>query len=169
MKPRCRSDRRLPAWLRGLPALAPVLALTACLATGEDALPSLAPAPVTVSVLEGPPARSEAPPESPPGAAETQPEAAAESPPPSADRVAEPVDPATAACRARGGTMSPGPAGIGQLCVMPTRDAGRPCTRAGDCTGYCLARSQTCAPVTPLLGCHEVLMADGRRMTQCIE
>ena len=56
-----------------------------------------------------------------------------------------------------------------QVCLQETRDAGKQCRRAGDCQGACLARSGTCAPVTPLFGCHEVLQQDGLRITQCLD
>ncbi len=54
-------------------------------------------------------------------------------------------------------------------CVKPTRDSGKFCTKKGDCQGMCLARSGTCAPFMPLLGCNEVLEKDGRRVTLCID
>jgi len=144
--------------IRRLAAFAIAGLLSACLPTGEAPGPSLAPAPVTVEVLSEPPPAPEP-------VAAVDPPATAAAP----EAVAQPPDAATAACVARGGSMSAGPAGIGRICVMPTPDAGRRCDRAGDCTGYCLARSRSCAPVTPLLGCHEVLMSDGRRMNQCIQ
>ena len=54
-------------------------------------------------------------------------------------------------------------------CVRPTRDGGKHCTRAGNCQGVCLARSQTCSPYTPLFGCQDILQDDGMRVTECIE
>lgn len=53
-------------------------------------------------------------------------------------------------------------------CVRVTRDAGKQCRRESDCESACLARSRTCAPFTPLFGCHEVLMQSGARVTQCV-
>ncbi|MBD3765388.1 MAG: hypothetical protein IE927_11870, partial [Rhodobacterales bacterium] len=60
-------------------------------------------------------------------------------------------------------------ASAAMTCVRPTRDAGRACTRQTQCQGYCLARSGTCAPFAPLFGCHDVLQADGRRVTLCLD
>jgi hypothetical protein len=56
-----------------------------------------------------------------------------------------------------------------KICQFTTRDGGKSCTRESQCEGLCLARSRTCAPATPLLGCNEILQDDGSRATQCIE
>jgi hypothetical protein len=56
-----------------------------------------------------------------------------------------------------------------KICQFTTRDGGKSCTRESQCESLCLARSRTCAPVTPLLGCQEILQDDGSRATQCIE
>ena len=53
------------------------------------------------------------------------------------------------------------------ICYMPTSDANQFCRAASDCESVCLARSRTCAPTTPFLGCHEVLTEAGQRATQC--
>ena len=53
------------------------------------------------------------------------------------------------------------------VCFRNTRDANRSCGKDSDCEGFCLARSRTCAPVTPFLGCHEILTEGGQRATQC--
>lgn len=74
-----------------------------------------------------------------------------------------------AACTARGGSFSPSGPGGALACIMPTSDAGQPCADSDDCEGLCLARSASCAPLTPLFGCHEVLLAGGLRATQCID
>ncbi len=58
--------------------------------------------------------------------------------------------------------------GAGHLCVRNTRDGGESCQKEGQCDGQCLARSRTCAPIDPLLGCNEVLQEDGRRVTLCL-
>lgn len=86
----------------------------------------------------------------------------AEPAPPPAPQSAEAL-----ACEKKGGDWS----GIGSLrtCVIPTRDSGKSCDREGDCEGLCLARSGTCAPVKPLLGCNEILQDNGVRATLCIE
>ncbi|MFN3954547.1 MAG: hypothetical protein ACK4LQ_08845 [Pararhodobacter sp.] len=85
---------------------------------------------------------------------------------------APPLPPALAAqqrqCAAGGGQMSRRGDGL-FVCVRQTRDGGQRCTRSGDCEGYCLARSGSCAPIAPLFGCHEVLGRDGARTTLCVE
>lgn len=73
-----------------------------------------------------------------------------------------------AACAREGGRLQSLPSGL-VTCIRTTRDAGRACTGASDCEGVCLARSGTCAPITPLYGCHEVLLSPGSRVTQCLE
>jgi len=82
-----------------------------------------------------------------------------------------PPGPASAlalACEDDGGTWAS--AGVGDLrvCLYRTRDAGTACRRESDCEGQCLARSGTCSPIRPLLGCHEILKENGARVTQCI-
>ena len=73
------------------------------------------------------------------------------------------------ACEAGGGLWSEaGKKGV-KTCVQRTRDAGKSCKREGDCQGFCLARSRSCAPVTPLFGCNDILQADGRQVTLCID
>jgi hypothetical protein len=61
--------------------------------------------------------------------------------------------------------------GTGELrtCVFTTRDGGKQCNRESQCEGVCLARSGTCSPVKPLLGCNEILQDNGARVTLCIE
>jgi len=71
-----------------------------------------------------------------------------------------------AACVKRGGDwISRGDA---QLCATRTRDNGKACRTASDCQGACLARSQTCAPVTPLTGCNDIITSVGLRVTECV-
>ncbi len=55
------------------------------------------------------------------------------------------------------------------VCQRIPRDAGKPCTGEQDCEGACLARSMTCAPVVPLVGCNEVLTNSGIRVTECVQ
>lgn len=74
-----------------------------------------------------------------------------------------------AACIASGGTWRSGGLSGLQTCFRETRDGGRSCAAAGDCEGLCLARSRTCAPVTPLFGCNDVLGVDGARSTLCVD
>ena len=76
---------------------------------------------------------------------------------------------AKAGCEAKGGSFGPAPGTKGgMVCFHRTRDAGKLCSRSSDCEGQCLARSATCSPVIPLLGCQEILLDDGARVTQCI-
>lgn len=83
---------------------------------------------------------------------------------PEADKTPEQIT-----CERRGGRWSRIGDTQSRTCVQRTRDAGKQCRRDRDCDGVCLARSGTCAPVTPLFGCNEVMQDDGRRMTQCLE
>jgi hypothetical protein len=55
------------------------------------------------------------------------------------------------------------------ICFRRTRDGGERCSAAGDCSGVCLARSQTCSPFDPLIGCQEVLTASGARAMLCVD
>jgi hypothetical protein len=57
----------------------------------------------------------------------------------------------------------------GFLCTYRTRDSGKSCRKSADCEGYCLARSRTCAPVRPLLGCVAVLTQNGVPAEICLE
>jgi hypothetical protein len=112
--------------------------------------------------------------------AEAPPPAPAEAPPadtqPPSDTLAEDAPPATAppsplaaACTERGGRPVLFGGGPAIVCAMPARDAGQRCSTGRDCQGLCLARSRTCAPVVPLLGCHDVLTDNGTPARQCIE
>lgn len=74
------------------------------------------------------------------------------------------------ACEARGGTFQPGGLGGFMTCFETPKDAGQRCTKSTDCsTGACLARSQSCAPISPLFGCNEMLDAEGRRVSLCVD
>lgn len=53
-------------------------------------------------------------------------------------------------------------------CVRPTTDAGKVCRKGTDCEGECLARSMSCAPYDPLLGCNDILQDNGARVTLCL-
>jgi len=74
-----------------------------------------------------------------------------------------------AQCEAQGGSFAR--AGLAQAltCVKPTGDANRSCSSGAQCEGYCLARSGTCAPVSPLFGCNDILTDRGARATICID
>ena len=90
-------------------------------------------------------------------------ERAADLPPVGAAKVA--LD--RAACEARGGQWAV--QGLGQYCVSRTGDGGKACRTGADCAGDCLARSMTCAPAKPLLGCNEVVTDSGMRVSECVE
>ena len=72
-----------------------------------------------------------------------------------------------ASCTAKGGRFRA--VGNGHICFTETPDAGEFCSVSTDCTTECLARTRTCAPLSPLLGCHEIFTATGAIVTQCRE
>lgn len=77
-----------------------------------------------------------------------------------------------AACTADGGDFRS--AGIGILtCIRPTPDAGKTCTRAGDCAGACVAEAESavgaCSPVTPIFGCFSLFDDAGERVEICVD
>lgn len=90
------------------------------------------------------------------------PEAAAEAPAPV-------MSPQEQACIKTGGSwVTTGKSGA-RACVKTTRDSGKHCTKASQCEGACLARSNTCSPVTPLFGCNDILQDNGVMVTLCID
>lgn len=74
-----------------------------------------------------------------------------------------------ARCERGGGIWGRGGAGGGFVCFQRTRDANQSCTRESDCQSFCLARSRTCAPLVPFLGCHDVLTDNGTRAMVCVD
>ena len=74
-----------------------------------------------------------------------------------------------ARCAARGGSFGASPGRATQVCFITPKDAGKACSKASDCEGQCLARSRTCAPVSPLFGCNEVLLDGGLTATACLD
>jgi hypothetical protein len=74
-----------------------------------------------------------------------------------------------AQCEADGNIWGPAGGEGAFICFRRTRDGGARCTSAGDCSGVCLARSQTCSPFDPLIGCQEVLTASGTRAMMCVD
>ena len=74
-----------------------------------------------------------------------------------------------AACVSGGGRMGAIPGSTARVCYRDLGDGGDFCASADDCEGMCLARSRTCAPVSPLFGCHEILTASGQRATRCVD
>ncbi len=113
--------------------------------TPLDAPASAAPAPEAARAAQPAPAR---------------PEAAAASAP------AVPKSAGQIACEKKGGSY----VAVKSLytCVRVPRDAGKACTSGAECSGECLARSKTCAPYDPLVGCNDILDDFGRRMTLCL-
>jgi hypothetical protein len=82
----------------------------------------------------------------------------------------EPVKSASQiACEKKGGRFATAGNSTTFVCVRETRDGGKSCNRETDCEGLCLARSRSCSPITPVLGCQEILTQDGLRVTQCVE
>lgn len=75
-------------------------------------------------------------------------------------------DAARAECVAAGGTPTMGL--VGPACARPTPDAGQACTSSEQCTGFCLAETRSCSPVTPYFGCHE-LLENGEIVTICVD
>jgi hypothetical protein len=91
-----------------------------------------------------------------------------QAPPPLEPVGAARVEAERALCARRGGALQSSPRGT-LACVRMLPDAGRQCRTSSDCAGACLARSGTCAPMTPLFGCHAVLTPTGARVTECLE
>jgi len=73
-----------------------------------------------------------------------------------------------AKCERRGGTFSKTGAGL-FICVNRTRDATKSCSSSTQCEGVCLARSGTCSPVDPLIGCHDIVTDNGNMARVCID
>ncbi|MER5170532.1 hypothetical protein [Thioclava sp. GXIMD2076] len=70
------------------------------------------------------------------------------------------------ACTKRGGVWKQ--RSDGAICVTTPKDAGKSCSKASDCEGECLARSNTCAPLKPLMGCNDIRTENGMSVTQCL-
>ena len=79
------------------------------------------------------------------------------------------ASPEEARCLKTGGTWASAGQSGAKACVTLTRDGGKACTRQSQCEGYCLARSGTCAPITPMFGCNDILQDDGREVTLCLD
>ncbi|MBM3616595.1 MAG: hypothetical protein FJX28_14575 [Alphaproteobacteria bacterium] len=80
-----------------------------------------------------------------------------------------PLSPEEARCLKSGGSWATAGDSGAKACVRLTRDGGKSCTRQSQCEGFCLARSRTCAPITPMFGCTEILQDDGREVTLCLD
>ncbi len=70
------------------------------------------------------------------------------------------------ACTKRGGVWNQ--RSDGAICVTTPKDAGKSCSKASDCEGECLARSNSCAPLKPLMGCNDIRTENGMSVTQCL-
>ncbi|TMV35566.1 hypothetical protein FGG78_44445 [Thioclava sp. BHET1] len=78
------------------------------------------------------------------------------------------LDQARAQCAAKGGRFERASAKSGYFCFTTPKDAGKVCLRSSDCSTSCLAKSHTCAPVSPLIGCHMLLDAAGNQVNECL-
>lgn len=164
---RARFERRLGVWCATLL----VLGLSGCQMIGKGAPPSDIAAPTalhgpSVEVTSLPPLGA-TPAVAPPQQAEP-----AVSTPLPPEVPAAPIIVKSAghlACEKRGGRFVLFGTSGAMTCQVPTRDGGKQCSRESECDGVCLARSNTCAPVKPLLGCQAILQNDGRRVELCID
>lgn len=106
-----------------------------------------------------------------PAEAAPAPDEAAPAVPEATEEVAPtpPASPEEARCLRTGGTWATVGQSGAKACVTLTRDGGKACTRQSQCEGFCLARSRTCAPITPMFGCNDILQDDGREVTLCLD
>lgn len=74
-----------------------------------------------------------------------------------------------AACVEAGGRWERGGVTGQLLCFLPTPDAGKACTTAEECSGFCLAETMTCSAETPMFGCFAIIDLDGAEVTICID
>ncbi len=70
---------------------------------------------------------------------------------------APPVSPEQALCEKSRGEWAEITGSTGHVCAHRMRDAGKACHKKTDCQGECLARSNTFAPIDPLMGCNDIL------------
>jgi hypothetical protein len=76
--------------------------------------------------------------------------------------------PSQIACGKTGGRFAKAGNSTTFVCARETRVGGKSCRRETDCEGLCLARSRSCSPITPVLGCQESPTQDGLRVTECV-
>jgi hypothetical protein len=89
---------------------------------------------------------------------------------PAAPPPPEPLkSPSQIACEKTGGRFAKAGNSTNFVCARETRVGGKSRRRETDCQGLCLARSRSCSPITPVLGCQESLTQDGLRVTECVE
>lgn len=70
-------------------------------------------------------------------------------------------------CEKGGGTFAKTTAGV-FVCAQLTGEGQKTCAGPQDCQGECLARSRTCAPMTPLVGCHDLITRSGGVANVCL-
>lgn len=148
-------------------------------ATGDVTPNAVAGDPIEVTALDEPEAAADLPP-----GPQSEGEKPAQSTAPEAEPVAE-IEPAPVpeledppveeqksdkqiACEKKKGQWSR-VGSSSHTCIFTTKDSGQSCTNGTQCEGDCLARSGTCSPIRPLLGCNEILQDDGNRVTLCID
>ena len=180
----------MPRYTLLLPALGLIGLLSACQlgGAGQGALPddvtpnAVAGDAIEVTALDAPPpaadaapavAEATAPAQAAPVAADVPPAEPVAEPAPQPD-LSDPIpEPEKSdqqrACEKKGGKWAKTGKGNFRICVYDTKDANKQCTRESDCDGVCLARSGTCSPFKPLIGCNEILQDNGARVTLCIE
>ena len=123
---------------------------------------------IAVTTLDAPTPETAAPPAKPEPVPSESARPEDEILPVPADPPPQVMSPEEQACFEKGGLW--GAVGVGgTACMYPTHDAGKRCRRESDCDGYCLARSGTCAPYTPMFGCNEIVQDDGVVVTLCID
>ncbi len=110
-------------------------------------------------------AKPQAPEEAPEEAADKEAAQTDDGPPHAAD----PQSPEEIRCLKSGGLWATAGDTGAKACVLRTRDGGKACSKQTQCEGLCLARSRSCAPITPMFGCNEILQADGREVTLCLD
>lgn len=79
------------------------------------------------------------------------------------------VSPERALCEKSGGQWAENSGSSGWVCVRRTRDSDKFCRKKSDCQGECLARSNTCAAIAPLMGCDDILQSNGTEVTLCLQ
>lgn len=89
--------------------------------------------------------------------------------PPVVEEPARVPGPEELACLKTGGQWAVAGKAGGMTCVRTLRDAGKSCRKKSDCEGDCLARSNTCSPISPLFGCNDILQDNGVMVTLCID
>ncbi|WP_235933065.1 hypothetical protein [Paragemmobacter ruber] len=68
-------------------------------------------------------------------------------------------------CLRQGGQLYVGGIFPTELCDLPTPDAGKACSRASDCQGYCRSATRTCSQYFMGSGAYDLLDEDGSATT----